>query len=213
MAVHEINHPLIKHKIGLMRKAELSTKSFRELAQEIAALLTYEATKDFPLEEVTIEGWNGPVQVQKIAGKKVTIVPILRAGIGMLDGVLSLVPGAKVSAVGLVRDEKTLEAATYLQKLVADIDQRLAIIIDPMLATGGSMVATIDMLKKAGCKDIRALVVVAAPEGIQKVTSAHPDVHIYTAVVDQGLNQDGYIIPGLGDAGDRIFGTRQKTSD
>jgi len=210
MSVHEITHPLVQHKLGIMRRADLSTKSFRELAQEIGALLTYEASKDFPLEDVVIEGWCGNVTVKKIAGKKVTVVPILRAGIGMLDGVLSLIPGAKVSAVGIARNEETLEAGTYLKKLVGDLDQRLALIIDPMLATGGSMVATITMLKQAGCRDIKALVLVAAPEGIERVVNAHPDVKIYTASIDERLNQDGYIIPGLGDAGDRIFGTRQK---
>ncbi|AHG64860.1 uracil phosphoribosyltransferase [Advenella mimigardefordensis] len=210
MSVHEISHPLVQHKLGIMRRADLSTKSFRELAQEIGALLTYEASKDFPLEDVVIEGWCGNVTVKKIAGKKVTVVPILRAGIGMLDGVLSLIPGAKVSAVGIARNEETLEAGTYLKKLVGDLDQRLALIIDPMLATGGSMEATITMLKQAGCRDIKALVLVAAPEGIERVLSAHPDVKIYTASIDERLNQDGYIIPGLGDAGDRIFGTRQK---
>lgn len=210
MAIHEIRHPLIRHKLGIMRRADLSTKSFRELAQELSALLTYEATKDFPLEDTVIEGWCGEVKVEKISGKKVTVVPILRAGIGMLDGVLSLVPGAKVSAVGIARNEETLEADTYLKKLVGDLDQRLALIIDPMLATGGSMVATIDMLKKSGCKEIRALVLVAAPEGIDKVLATHPDVEIYTASIDNGLNENGYIMPGLGDAGDRIFGTRQK---
>ena len=210
MAVHEINHPLIKHKMGIMRNIELSTKSFRELAQEITTLLTYEASKDFLLEDTLVQGWNGPVTVQKIAGKKVTVVPILRAGIGMLDGVLTLIPGAKVSAVGIARNEETLEADTYLKRLVGEIDQRLALIIDPMLATGGSMVATIDMLKASGCKEIRALTLVAAPEGIAKVEAAHPDVTIYTASIDQCLNEHGYILPGLGDAGDRIFGTRQK---
>lgn len=210
MAVHEIKHPLIKHKMGIMRNIDLSTKSFRELAQEITILLTYEATKDFQLEDTTVQGWNGPVTVQKIAGKKVTVVPILRAGIGMLDGVLNLIPGAKVSAVGIARNEETLEADTYLKRLVGEIDQRLALIIDPMLATGGSLIATIDMLKAAGCKEIRALTLVAAPEGIEKVTKAHPDVEIFTASIDDGLNEDGYILPGLGDAGDRIFGTRQK---
>jgi len=210
MPVHEIRHPLIRHKLGLMRRAEISTKSFRELAQEVAALLTYEASKDMPLEPVTIEGWCGPVQVEKLAGKKVTVVPILRAGIGMLDGVLSLIPGARVSVVGIARNEETLEAQTYLERLVGELDQRIALIVDPMLATGGSMVATIDLLKQAGCKDIRALVLVAAPEGIARVTERHPEVPIYAASIDQGLNENGYIVPGLGDAGDRVFGTKQK---
>lgn len=210
MSVREIRHPLIRHKIGLMRRADISTKNFRELAQEVGALLTYEATKDLPLEDYQIAGWCGPVTVEKIAGKKITVVPILRAGIGMLDGVLSLIPSAKVSVVGLARNEETLQADTYLEKLVRELDQRLALIIDPMLATGGSMIATIDMLKKAGCKEIRALVLVAAPEGIAAVAEAHPDVVVFTASVDSHLDEHGYIIPGLGDAGDKIFGTRQK---
>ena len=210
MPIREIRHPLIRHKLGLMRRADISTKNFRELAQEVGALLTYEATKDLPLETYSIDGWCGSVEVEKIAGKKITVVPILRAGIGMLEGVLSLIPGAKVSAVGVARNEETLEAHTYLEKLAPEIDQRLALIIDPMLATGGSMVATIELLKRAGCKDIRAMVLVAAPEGVAIVEKAHPDVQIYTASIDQRLNEDGYIIPGLGDAGDKIFGTKQK---
>ncbi|MEI2418121.1 uracil phosphoribosyltransferase [Orrella sp. JC864] len=210
MPLHEIRHPLIRHKLGVMRRADLSTKSFRELAQEVGALLTYEASKDLPLEPHTVEGWCGTVQTEKLAGKKVTVVPILRAGIGMLDGVLSLIPGARVSVVGIARNEQTLQAHTYLERLVGELDQRLALIVDPMLATGGSMCATIDLLKRAGCKEIRALVLVAAPAGIEKVLSEHPEVSIYTASVDQGLNEHGYIMPGLGDAGDRIFGTKQK---
>ncbi len=210
MPVHEIRHPLIRHKLGLMRRADLSTKNFREMAQEIAALLTYEASKDLPLEPMTIETWRGPLDVEKIAGKKVTVVPILRAGIGMLEGVLTLIPGAKVSAVGIARNEETLEAQTYLERLVGQLDQRLALIVDPMLATGGSMVATIDLLKKAGCRNVKALVLVAAPQGIAAVEKHHPDVHIYTASIDSHLDEHGYIIPGLGDAGDRIFGTKQK---
>ena len=212
MPIREIRHPLVQHKIGLMRRADISTKHFRELAQEISTLLTYEATQDLPLEPCEIAGWCGPVKVEKIAGKKITIVPILRAGIGMLDGVLTLIPSAKVSVVGLARNEETLEADTYLEKLVKELDQRMALIIDPMLATGGSMNATIDMLKKAGCKEIRALVLVAAPEGIAAVEKAHPDVMLYTASIDSHLNEQGYIIPGLGDAGDKIFGTKQKDS-
>ncbi len=210
MPIREIRHPLIRHKLGLMRRADISTKNFRELAQEVGSILTYEATSDLPLEHYSIDGWCGHVQVEKISGKKITVVPILRAGIGMLDGVLSLIPGAKVSAVGIARNEETLQAQTYLEKLVPEIEQRLAIIIDPMLATGGSMVATIDMLKKAGCKEIRALVLVAAPEGIAAVEKAHPDVLIFTASIDQRLDEHGYIVPGLGDAGDKIFGTKQK---
>ena len=211
MPTHEINHPLIKHKIGLMRHKDISTKHFRELAQELSVLLTYEATKDIPLESATIEGWdNSDVVVKKIAGKKITVVPILRAGIGMLEGVLSLIPNAKVSVIGLVRNEETLKPDTYLKKLAYEINHRSALIIDPMLATGGSMVATIDMLKAAGCKEIKALVLVAAPEGIANLEKAHPDVNVYTASIDSHLNNKGYIIPGLGDAGDKIFGTHQK---
>lgn len=210
MPIHEIRHPLIRHKIGLMRRGDLSTKNFREMSQEIAALLTYEASKDLPLEPDVVQGWCGEVEIEKIAGKKITVVPILRAGIGMLDGVLSLIPGAKVSVVGIARNEETLEAQAYLERLVGELDQRLALIIDPMLATGGSMVATIDLLKKAGCKNVRALVLVAAPEGIRAVEKHHPDVHIYTASIDSHLDEKAYIVPGLGDAGDRIFGTRQK---
>lgn len=210
MSVHEIRHPLIRHKLGLMRRADLSTKSFRELAQEIGALLTYEAAKDMRLETNTVEGWCGPVEVERLAGKKITVVPILRAGIGMLDGVLSLIPGARVSVVGVARNEETLQADTYLERLVGELDQRQALIVDPMLATGGSMVATIDLLKAAGCKEIRALVLVAAPRGLEHVGRLHPDVPIYTASIDERLDENGYIVPGLGDAGDRIFGTKQK---
>lgn len=208
MAVHELNHPLVKHKIGLMRKADLSTKAFRELAQEITILLAYEATRHMPLESTTIEGWAGPVEVEKIAGKKVTVVPILRAGLGMLDGILSLVPSAKVSVLGIARDEETLLAKVYLQKLVSGMSERQAFIIDPMLATGGSMLSTIECLKDAGCRSVTALVLVAAPRGLEAVQQAHPDVDIYTASIDEKLDENGYIVPGLGDAGDRIFGTR-----
>lgn len=208
MSLHEIKHPLVQHKLGLMRSVDKSTRGFRQLAAEVGCLLTYEATKDLELEPYEIEGWNGAVTVQRIKGKKITVVPILRAGLGMLDGVLDLVPSAKISVVGVYRNEETLEPVTYFEKLASDIDSRMALIVDPMLATGGSMIATIDMLKKAGCSSIRALVLVAAPEGIKKVTEAHPDVDIFTAAVDSHLNEQGYIIPGLGDAGDKIFGTR-----
>ena len=212
MPIREVRHPLIRHKLGLMRRADISTKNFRELSQEIAALLTYEATQDLALDTITIEGWAGPVTVERISGKKFTIVPILRAGLGMLEGVLSLVPGAKVSVVGQVRNEETLEASTYLEKLVGDLDQRLALIVDPMLATGGSLASTVELLKRAGAQDIRVLVLVAAPEGIRRVLDEHPDISIYTASVDERLNEKGYILPGLGDAGDKIFGTKQKTN-
>lgn len=208
MSVHEIRHPLVRHKIGLMREKDISTRSFRQLAGEVGNLLTYEATKDLELEDYTLDGWCGEISAERIKGKKITVVPILRAGLGMLDGVLELVPSAKISVVGLYRDEETLEPVSYFDKLAGDIDQRMALVIDPMLATGGSMNATIDLLKKAGCTSIRALVLVAAPEGIKAVQQAHPDVDIYTASVDSHLNENGYIIPGLGDAGDKIFGTQ-----
>ncbi|MDE1463027.1 uracil phosphoribosyltransferase [Spartinivicinus poritis] len=208
MKVHEIKHPLVQHKLGLMRKEGISTKGFRGLASEVGCLLTYEATKDLPLEDKVITGWAGNVTVKQIKGKKITVVPILRAGLGMLDGVLELIPNAKVSVVGLYRNEETLEPVPYFEKLVSNIGERMALIVDPMLATGGSMVATIEMLKKAGCHEIRVLVLVAAPEGIKKVTDAHPDVEIFTASIDENLNENGYIIPGLGDAGDKIFGTK-----
>lgn len=209
MALHIVSHPLIQHKLGLMRDARLSTKSFRELANEVSALLTYEATSDFELEPTTIPSWDDrTITVQQLRGKKVTVVPILRAGLGMLDGVVDLIPAAKISVVGLYRDEDTLEPVTYFEKLAGDMPQRTALVIDPMLATGGTMLATLDMLKAKGCKDIRVLVLVAAPEGVAKVTEAHPDVVLYTAALDERLNEDGYIVPGLGDAGDRIFGTR-----
>lgn len=207
MSVHELKHPLVKHKISLMRKADMNTKDFRQLAAEVGSLITYEATKDLELEEFAMQGWNGEITGQRIKGKKITVVPILRAGIGMLDGVLELIPSAKISVVGLYRDEETLMPVSYFEKLTSQIDQRIALIIDPMLATGGSMNATIDILKKAGCKDIRALVLVAAPEGIAKMKEEHPDVDLYTAAIDSHLNENGYIIPGLGDAGDKIFGT------
>lgn len=208
MSVFEITHPLVRHKIGLMREKDVSTRAFRQLSAEVGCLLTYEATKDLELEEYTMEGWCGEITAQRIKGKKITVVPILRAGIGMLDGVLDLVPSAKISVVGLYRDEETLEPVAYFEKLASDIDDRMALIIDPMLATGGSMNATIDILKNAGCTSIRALVLVAAPEGIEAVSNAHPDVDIYCAAVDSHLNEQGYIIPGLGDAGDKIFGTK-----
>ena len=191
-----------------MRTEGISTRGFRQLASEVGSLLTYEATKDLELEDYMLQGWQGPIEGQRIKGKKATVVPILRAGIGMLDGVLELMPSAKISVVGLYRDEETLEPVTYFEKLANKIEQRMAIIIDPMLATGGTMDATIDMLKKAGCKDIRALVLVAAPEGIKRIQDNHPDVDIYTGSVDDHLNDIGYIIPGLGDAGDKIFGTK-----
>ena len=208
MPVIEVRHPLVKHKIGLLREGDISTKKFRELTAELARLLTYEACRDFELEHCTIEGWAGPVDIQQIKGKKVSVVPILRAGLGMLDGVLDLVPGAKVSVVGIARNHETLMPEPYFERFVGKLDERMALIIDPMLATGGSLIATIDMLKRKGAKQVRAIVLVAAPEGIRAVQESHPDVDIYTAAIDSHLNEVGYIIPGLGDAGDKIFGTK-----
>lgn len=208
MPIQQINHPLVRHKIGLMREAEISTKKFRELTSELARLLAYEACKDFPLEKTVIEGWAGPVEIDQLKGKKVTVVPILRAGLGMLEGVLDMIPSAKVSVVGIARNEETLEPAPYFEKFVGHLGERMALVIDPMLATGGSLAATVDMLKRNGCSHIKALVLVAAPEGIRLMNTRHPDVEIYTASIDSHLNEIGYIIPGLGDAGDKIFGTK-----
>ncbi len=208
MAVYVQNHPLIKHKLGLMREKDIATKDFRDLASEVARLLTYEATKDIETEKQTIQGWAGSVEVERIKGKKITIVPILRAGLGMMDGVIDLIPSAKVSVVGFYRNEETLEPVKYYVKVTGSIEERTALILDPMLATGGTLIATIDLLKEAGCKDIKGLFLVAAPEGIAKVTAKHPDVDIYVAAIDDCLNDVGYILPGLGDAGDKIFGTK-----
>jgi uracil phosphoribosyltransferase len=209
MPVHQINHPLIQHKIGLMRTYGVSSKDFRELASEVANLLTYEATRDLSVEAKSIKGWNGQtISVNQIKGKKITVVPILRAGLGMLDGVLNLVPNAKISVVGLYRDETTLQPVAYFDKVVKDIEQRIALIIDPMLATGGTLIATISLLKAKGCTHILGLFLVAAPEGIKAVTDVHPDIDIYVAAIDDRLNEQGYILPGLGDAGDKIFGTQ-----
>ena len=208
MSVIEVRHPLVKHKIGLLREVDISTKKFRELTAELARLLTYEACRDFELERCVIQGWAGPVEIDQIKGKKVSVVPILRAGLGMLDGVLDLIPSAKVSVVGMARNHETLMPEPYFERFVGQLDERMALIIDPMLATGGSLIATIDMLKRNGCKQVRALVMVAAPEGIKAVEAVHPDVDIYTAAIDSHLNEVGYIIPGLGDAGDKIFGTK-----
>ncbi len=208
MAVTVVNHPLVKHKLGILRQHDVPVSEFRAISNEICRLLTYEATKDLETEKVTIQGWAGPVEVDQIRGKKITVVPILRAGLGMLDGLLDMIPGAKVSVVGMFRNEETLEPVKYYVKLAKNIEERMAIIIDPMLATGGTLNATIDLLKEAGCPQIKGLFLVAAPEGIRKVVDRHPDVDIYVAAVDERLNEHGYILPGLGDAGDKIFGTK-----
>jgi uracil phosphoribosyltransferase len=208
MKIVEVRHPLVQHKLGLMRRADNSTKTFRELSAEVATLLTYEATADLETEEAELEGWAGPVRVRRIKGRKITLVPILRAGIGMLPGVLELIPAAKVSVVGIKRDEASLEAMPYYENLVGDMQDRIALILDPMLATGGTLIATVDMLKAAGAARIKGLFLVAAPEGLQALEAAHPDVEVYVASIDERLNEKGYILPGLGDAGDKIFGTR-----
>ena len=187
---------------------DVSEASLQGSTAELARLLTYEACRDFELERCTIEGWAGPVEIDQIKGKKVTVVPILRAGLGMLDGVLDLIPSAKVSVVGIARNHETLAPEPYFERFVGQLDERMALIVDPMLATGGSLIATVDMLKRNGCKQVRALVMVAAPEGIKAMQEAHPDVDIYTAAIDSHLNEIGYIMPGLGDAGDKIFGTK-----
>ena len=203
-----VDHPLIRHKLGLMREHDITVKDFRDIASELACLLTFEATKDLETEKRTIKGWAGDVVVEGIKGKKITVVPILRAGLGMMDGVLSLIPSAKVSVVGLYRNEETLKPVKYYVKMTSQIEDRIALILDPMLATGGTLIATIDMLKEAGCRKIRGIFLVAAPEGLKKVQKLHPDVDIYVAAVDERLNDVGYILPGLGDAGDKIFGTK-----
>lgn len=208
MSVTVVNHPLIRHKLGIMRKNDISTKDFRDLSSEVARLLTYEATKDLKTETRTIEGWAGSVDVERIKGKKITIVPILRAGLGMMDGVIDLIPSAKVSVVGFYRNEETLEPVEYYVKLATRMDERIALILDPMLATGGTLMATIGLLKNAGCKQIKGLFLVAAPEGIKRLEETYPDVDIFTASIDDKLNDIGYILPGLGDAGDKIFGTK-----
>ena len=206
--LHVVDHPLIQHKLSIMRNKKTGSKDFRELLNEIAMLMGYELTRDLPLEEITIDT---PVQRTKaytISGKKLAIVPILRAGIGMVDGLLDLVPVAKVGHIGLYRDPETHLPVTYYCKLPADIDQRIVILVDPMLATGGSSSDALTMLKKKGCKNIRLMCLVAAPEGVKKVQEDHPDVDIYVASLDEKLNENCYIVPGLGDAGDRLFGTK-----
>jgi uracil phosphoribosyltransferase len=207
MAVFASQHPLIKHKISLLREEKISVKSFRELANEIATILTVEATTNLALKTTPINCWSGTISAPILAEKNPTLVPILRAGLGMLDGALSVLPCAKISVVGLKRNEETLQPESYYQNIVGDISERMAMVIDPMLATGGSALATIELLKSSGCKHITALFLVAAPEGIALLQEAHPDVDLYVAAVDEKLNDNGYILPGLGDAGDKLFGT------
>ena len=206
--LHVMDHPLITHKLTIMRNKKTGSKDFRELLDEISMLMGYELTRDLPLEEITIETPITKMKAKVIAGKKMAIVPILRAGIGMVEGLLRLVPVAKVGHIGLYRDPKTHAPVEYYCKLPADIEDRIVIVVDPMLATGGSSCDAISLLKERGCHNIRLMCLVSAPEGIAKVQAEHPDVDIYTAALDDHLNEHAYIVPGLGDAGDRIFGTK-----
>ena len=202
-----VDHPMVQHKLSILRSADTSTKQFRELVRELALFEGYEATRDFPLEDVEVTTPLETATCRQIAGKKVAVVPILRAGLGMVDGMLDLIPSARVGHVGMYRDEVTHEPHEYLCKLPPDIENRTCLVVDPMLATGGSLAAAIKVLRDHGVRDIRALVLVAAPEGLAAVTEADPGVRVYTCSVDRCLNEDAYILPGLGDAGDRIFGT------
>ncbi len=206
--IHVIDHPMIQHKLTIMRDKETGSKDFRELLKEISLLMGYEVTRDLPLSEVEIETPICRMTAHKVSGRKLAIVPILRAGMGMVDGLLTLVPVAKVGHIGLYRNEQTHLPVVYYCKLPEDINQRLVVVTDPMLATGGSSCDALAMLKERGCTNIRLMCLVAAPEGIAKVQKEHPDVDIYVAAVDDHLNGDAYIVPGLGDAGDRIFGTK-----
>lgn len=206
--VHVVRHPLVQHKLTLMRDKERSTKGFRQLLNEIGMLLCYEVTRDLPLEDIEIETPLTKMRAPILAGKKLTFAPILRAGVGFLDGMLELVPSARVAHIGLYRDPKTLEAVEYYFKAPPDVADRLVVVLDPMLATANSAVAAVDRLKERGCKDIRFVCLLAAPEGIERFHAAHPEVPIWTAAVDDRLNDHGYIVPGLGDAGDRMFGTK-----
>jgi len=206
--VTEVTHPLVRHKLGLLRERTTNTGDFRRLVDEVTLLLTYEATKDLATERVEVETPLERTTVPRISGKKVAICPILRAGIGMLDGVLSLIAGARVGFIGLYRDEKTLEAIEYYVKLPQDIAQRDVIVLDPMLATGNSTTAAIDTIKRAGATSIVLVSIIAAPEGVERLTAAHPDVRVVVAAIDRGLNERGFIVPGLGDAGDRLYGTK-----
>jgi uracil phosphoribosyltransferase len=206
--VIEVQHPLVQHKLSYLREKDTPTVHFRKIANEVTLLLTYEATKDFPTEEVEIETPLERTTVQRISGKKVAVCPVLRAGMGMLDGVLSLVSGARVGFIGLYRDEETLEAIEYYVKMPSDLAERDAIVLDPMLATGNSSVAAITKVKEAGARSVTLVCLVAAPEGIERLHNVHPDTRIVTASIDRGLNERGFIVPGLGDAGDRLYGTK-----
>ena len=206
--VHVFDHPLIQHKLSYIRDARTGTKEFRELVDEFGMLMAYEVTRDLELQDVEIQTPVTKMTAKRLAGKKLAIVPILRAGLGMTDGVLSLVPAARVGHIGLYRDPETLEAVEYFAKMPQDIDERQIIVVDPMLATGASAIEAISSLKKRGAKSIRFMCLIAAPEGVEKMQEAHPDVDIYIAALDEKLNDKAYITPGLGDAGDRLFGTK-----
>jgi uracil phosphoribosyltransferase len=206
--VHVLDHPLLQHKLSVLRDEKTGDKDFREVVCEIATLMCYEATRDLPLKEVEIQTPVAPAKVKQLAGKKLAIVPILRAGLGMVEGILTLVPHAKVGHIGLFRDPATLEPVKYYCKMPTDIAERDVIVLDPMLATGGSASAAISFVKEYGVKHIKLMNILAAPEGLARIRADHPDVEIYVAAVDEKLNDHGYIVPGLGDAGDRIFGTK-----
>ena len=206
--VFVMNHPLIQHKISLLRDKDTGVKEFREMISEIAMLMCYEATRDLPLKEVEIETPLAVAKTKILAGRKMAFIPILRAGIGMVDGVTTLIPAAKVGHIGLYRDPKTLKPVEYYRKLPKDVNDRDVIVLDPMLATGGTAVDAIDIIKKSNPKSIKFMCIIAAPEGVKTFTHAHPDVPVYCAALDEKLNENGYIVPGLGDAGDRIFGTK-----
>ncbi|MDU1044064.1 MULTISPECIES: uracil phosphoribosyltransferase [Peptoniphilus] len=208
MAHTIINHPLIDHKMTIIRKKETSSMEFRQVVNEISTLMGYEVTRDLETEDIEIETPIAKATGKMISGKKIGIVPILRAGLGMVEGLLTIVPAARVGHIGMYRDPETLKPVTYYSKLPKDISSRLMIIVDPMLATGGSLIEAIDELKRNGATNIKAINLLAAPEGLKAVEEAHPDVHIYIAALDEKLNEDGYIVPGLGDAGDRLFGTK-----
>lgn len=206
--VHVMDHPLVAHKLTILRDKNTSVKDFRELVSEIGMLITYEATRDLPLTTCEVETPICKTTAPMLKGKKFAVVPILRAGLGLVDGVLRMVPSARVGHLGMYRNEETMEPVQYFCKMPRDIAERDVLIVDPMLATGGSAVAAIQIMKGYGCKNIKLMVLVAAPKGIEVVTSKHPDVEVYCGAVDQGLNENSYIVPGLGDAGDRIFGTK-----
>ena len=203
-----LDHPLIQHKLSIIRDKNCGTREFRQCVNEIAELMVYEVSRDMPLEDVEVETPITKATTTRLAGKKVVVVPILRAGIGMVDGILELIPAAKVGHIGMYRDEETLQPHEYFVKMPDDLENREMIIVDPMLATGGSAIMAVDALKKRGAKSIKFVCLVAAPEGVKAFREAHPDVDIYSASLDEYLNEDGYIVPGLGDAGDRLFGTK-----